>query len=302
MDDLAKWVVEHRLVSDEDLSRARELQRQTGVPLAMALCELQLLDEKAIVELVASKHGLPVAPRHLHKLTVPPKALSLIPQDYCWQYNAFPFGLDTSTRKLMVAIVDPADAEAVDALRKITRLEVSLHVAGPRQIEKAIRRHYLDSWVEETNAPAKRLRYFGYENITNPGVEAKRPPTAGAPAQPAAVDEDLGASLGPLEAVPTPEPAMSPPPQAAAELEWESAPAAAAPSQDDLPVLKSVPTLSARPLGRIQPTDPLGDALQRLDRIERTLDGLLDLLSRDRQAESLAIANLRESLKPAAKR
>jgi hypothetical protein len=300
MDDLAKWVVEQRLVSEEDLSRARELQRQTGVPLAMALCELQLLEEKAIVELVASKHGLPVAPRQLHKLTVPPKALSLVPQDYCWQYNAFPFGLDASTRKLMIAIVDPADAEAVDALRKIARLEVSLHVAGPRQIEKAIRRHYLDSWVEETNAPAKRLRYFGYDNITNPGVEAKRP-TVAAPTQP---DEDLGASLGPLEPVSTPEPSALPPvppPAVAAELEWESAPPAA-PSQDDLPVLKSAPQLPVRQLGRIQPADALGDALQRLERIERAFDALLDLLGRERHAESLALANLRESLKAASKR
>ncbi len=305
MADLAKWVVEQMLVSEEQLGRARELQRQTGVPLAMALIELELVDEKALVDLVAAKHNLPKAPRRLHKLDVPPKALSLIPQDYCWQYNAFPFGLDVAARKLQLAIVDPADAEALEALRKIARLELSLFVAGPRQIEKGIRRHYLDSWVDETNAPQKRLRYFGYENITNPGVEpqARRPPTpaseeaapppveielppAATPLGPPLAAAPLGPTLPPLQAAPAAP--VEAAPTLDSDLEWESA-------EDDpsAPVLKSVPTLPSRPVGRIQASDPLAEVMIRLDRLERVVEGLLEVLGQS----SSSIASLRESLK-----
>jgi hypothetical protein len=307
MNDLAAWVVEQNLITDEQLGRARELQRQTGVPLAMALIELNLLEEKAIVDLLAAKHGLPQAPRRLHKVTVPPKALSLIPQDYCWQYNVFPFGIDTAARRLQLAIVDPSDREAIEAVRKLVRLELSLFVAGPRQVEKGIRRHYLDSWVDETNAPAKRLRYFGYDNITSPGVEQpKRPATAGG--LPVAPAEALGP---PALAVPSP-PAVTPiaplapvahaAGEAAPDLTWDAADpgsevAATESATEDLPVLKAMPTVPNRQVGRLQPTDPQREVLQRLDRVERTLAGLLELLAGSSQANLGNLSQLLESLR-----
>jgi hypothetical protein len=186
MKHLAEWVVETNLVTPAQLEEAKKLQSESGLPLAMALIQLKMIDERALVDLVSAKHAMPKAPRRMHRLTVAPKVLSLIPQDFCWQYGVFPFGIDPVSRKLQVAIVDPADEEAVAALKKLPRAEVMLYAAGPKQVEKAIRKHYLDSWIEETNA-SKPLRYFGYENITAPGVNPALPagalsgPAAGAP-------------------------------------------------------------------------------------------------------------------------
>jgi hypothetical protein len=182
MNGLAEWVVDEQLVSPEQLEGARRHQQDTGVPLATALIELHLLDEGVLVDLLSRRHELPKAPRRLHRMTVASKALSAIPQDYCWQHGMFPFGFEPGSRKLQVAIGDPADAEAIALLRKIAR-DALLYVAGPRQLEKAIRKHYLDSWIDDSQANAKPLRFFGYENITSPGTTAPTRPGAPEAAQ-----------------------------------------------------------------------------------------------------------------------
>jgi hypothetical protein len=128
-----------------------------------------VLSEPELVGLVAKRHGMPKAPRKLHKMTIPPKALSSIPQDHCWQHGVFPFGVDLPSKTLQVAILDPKDSEAISLLQRLPGgLEADLYVAGPKQLEKAIRKHFLDSIVDDTNAPG--LRFFGYDGITNPGL------------------------------------------------------------------------------------------------------------------------------------
>jgi hypothetical protein len=317
--DLAQWVVEEKLVTAEQLQRANELRRQTGVPLAMALLELGLVDERAIVDLVATRLGLPKAPRKLYKLTVPPRALSLIPQDYCWQYNVFPFGIDTATRRLLVAVVDPADQETAESVRKLAKLDLALYVAGPRQIEKAIKRHYLDAWVDETNAPAKRLRYFGYDNITNPGLGAAAtslPAQANAAAS-AATPPTPPPALPPSASQPTarPEPELAPTAESVA-LGWERPPerpqAAAlegtAPGkpdlelelpppqgESDLPVLKATPA-TASALARIQTEPGSPDLEQRVERVERLLANLLSALAQSSLDQSDRLARMLSEL------
>jgi len=203
MKDLARWLLEDDLITEGELRQAEQLQQDKSLSLPMALIELDIVGEREIVELMARHHGLPKAPRKLHKVTVAPKALSTIPQDHCWQHGLFPFGIDLPSRTLQVAILDPADEEALALLQRLPNsLEADLYVAGPKQLEKAIRKHFLDSIVEDTNTPG--LRFFGYDNITNPGVTG------------ASTEESFeniilaepGATLPPNASAPPPEPAL----------------------------------------------------------------------------------------------
>jgi len=203
MKQLSRWLLEDGLLAEPELQRAEQLQQDRGIPLVTAYIELDLIGEREIVDLLARHHGLPKAPRKLYKLTVPPKALSFIPQDHCWQNGLFPFGIDLPSRTLQVAILDPGDDEALRLLQRLPgNLEADLYLAGPRQLEKAIRKHFLDSIVEDTNTPG--LRFFGYENITNPGVSSST--------QEDSFDDILLAGPGttPLAASPPPEPALDP--------------------------------------------------------------------------------------------
>lgn len=167
MTSLSQWLLESKLLVPEQLQEAQRKQVESGITLEMALIELGLVKEADLVDMLAGKHKLPKAPARLHRTSIPLTALSMVPQDLCLQHALIPFGLDTEERTLHVAIVDPSDDEAITAVKKITGFDISLYVIGPRRLEKAIRKHYMDSLVDDTNA--KGRRFFGYDEITDPG-------------------------------------------------------------------------------------------------------------------------------------
>lgn len=165
---LEQWLVEEALVTAEQLQQAAIRQEEAGLTLQMALLELQLLDEASLVDLIARRNKLPKAPGPLHRIKVSPRAVSSIPQDLCWQNAIFPFGIDRGSKRLQLAVVDPANLD-LNSLGSLAEYSIDLFIIGPKQLEKAIRKHYLDSMVDDTGAVRKR-RFFGYDEITDPGL------------------------------------------------------------------------------------------------------------------------------------
>jgi len=173
-DELSFWLLEESALSTKDLDQARRRRKETGAPLGTILLDLKLLKEDTLVDVLARRRHLPKAPERLHRQQVSVKALTAIPEDLCWQYGIFPFDWERQTGRLCVAANDPCDAEMISALEGMTGGAYDLYVAGPRAIEKAIRKHYLDGWVEESRKEdAAKLRFFGYEGITHPGVASR---------------------------------------------------------------------------------------------------------------------------------
>jgi hypothetical protein len=163
---LAQWLIEENLVTPEQLKQAQTKQNETGVPLEMALLELDLLKESALVDLLARRYGLPKAPNRLHRVNISLKALSAVPQDLCWQCGLFPFGIDRNARKLQLAVTNPSEFDP-KLLGSLADFDIDLFVIGPKQLGKAIRKHYLDSTVEDTGAQPRR-RFFGYDEEPTP--------------------------------------------------------------------------------------------------------------------------------------
>lgn len=213
---LEQWLVEEDLITTDQLQQAQIRQGEAGLTLQMALLELNILDEASLVDLVARKNRLPKAPGPLHRIKVSPKAVSSIPQDLCWQNGVFPFGIDRGSRRLQLAVVDPENVD-LNSLGSLSEYNIDLYIIGPKQLEKAIRKHYLDSMVEDTGA-GRRRRFFGYDEITDPGMS----PTLSSVAPPR--EERL--TPPPLDALPRTD----------ADLQADAAEAArsASPSSDEI--------------------------------------------------------------------
>jgi len=293
MRDLSRWLLEDGLVTEPELAQAERLQTDNGIPLSMALIELELVGEREIVELVARRHGIPKAPRKLYKMTVPAKALSMIPQDHCWQLGLFPFGIDLPSKTLKVAILDPSDQEALTLLHRLPGgLEADLYVAGPKQLEKAIRKHFLDSIVEDTNAPG--LRFFGYENITSPGVNP------GGNGGNESLDDIVLAEPDKTArgSAPAPEPALNRAARAGTPGEIPLPPSKPRggdrPPTGEAPVVRATPLIPPEPaqqdearrsqltIGRVSPAsdDRVIELERRVDALERAMLDLLELFAR----------------------
>jgi hypothetical protein len=279
MEELARWLLEDGLVTNTELEQAERVKHDRGVPLTMALIELEVLSEPELVGLVAKRHGMPKAPRKLHKMTIPPKALSSIPQDHCWQHGVFPFGIDLPSKTLQVAILDPKDDEALKLLQHLPGgLEADLYIAGPKQLEKAIRKHFLDSIVDDTNAPG--LRFFGYDGITNPGLGAS--PSAGHPSlEGIALAEP---DFTPVASAPEPEPALAadagfadvplPPPRPPTGEIHAVGPRPSAVAVSDFSSSDSRPPISGNHRVAIDRLQPGGSAVEQIARLRRRVNAL----------------------------
>ena len=124
---------------DEMRLRAALIEQQRwGGPLGRILVEMKLVDEGALVEALSRQLSVPSV--DLDTLDVPNEVLVLVPGDLCEQYSVVPFA--QPMKFLDVAMADPTQAGVIDELQIRTHLNVRPHIAGPRQIERAIARFY----------------------------------------------------------------------------------------------------------------------------------------------------------------
>jgi hypothetical protein len=81
-------------------------------------------------------------PRHtlLQRQFPTPEAISLIPEALARKYNAIPVEIRGGT--LLIAIADPADIFALEALAAQSRMHIEPHRASRNEIREAIDRNY----------------------------------------------------------------------------------------------------------------------------------------------------------------
>jgi type IV pilus assembly protein PilB len=113
-------------------------QQRWGGPLGRILVEMKLVDENVLVEALSRQLSVPVV--DLDSMTVANDVLALVPGDLCEQYSIVPFA--QPMKFLDIAMADPTQAGVLDELQIRTHLNVRPHIAGPKQIERAIYRFY----------------------------------------------------------------------------------------------------------------------------------------------------------------
>src|SRR5882672_513487 len=137
---------------------SKELER-TGRPAGFAHGELDLLTASAKARNVALWHVLTVERRlpedvvagalseslgfsrvRLDALQVQAEALKLLPPPVARKYVCLP--LELTDRKLVLAMANPQDIHAIDAVQSVTDRRVHPVVATRREILKGIDRHY----------------------------------------------------------------------------------------------------------------------------------------------------------------
>ena len=130
---LGELLVEWGAVSPKDITRALEHAKKQNLRVGEALIDLKLCPDTAVYKALATQHNMEFV--DLDKNSVPPNAVSLIPDDLMRKYLILPLG--TENGKLRVAVHDPLDLEMLDILR--FRLHKELRtVLAPRSRIKGI--------------------------------------------------------------------------------------------------------------------------------------------------------------------
>src|SRR5580700_11188551 len=138
---LGEILIERKLISEEDLTRALELQKERGDKIGKTLVDMGFIAMRDVLAALSDQLGVPLV-----TIDGPPavstETEALSPR-FLRQFRCLPVGRDDHT--VVLAMADPLDVETVAAVRGCTGLKVNTVLAAEQEILDAIDKYYGDS-------------------------------------------------------------------------------------------------------------------------------------------------------------
>ncbi len=137
---LGEMLMERRLITQEDLERALELQKDRGEKLGKTLVDLGFIAMRDVLAVLSEQLGVP-----LWSMDGPPVLMpetESLSSRFLRQSRCLPVAFEDQT--LTLAMADPLDFETIAAVRNTTGLRVSPVLAPEQEILDAI-----DRWFGE---------------------------------------------------------------------------------------------------------------------------------------------------------
>ncbi len=132
--NLGQILVSHRLISEAQLARALDMQRERDEPIGKALVRLGYASESQIVRVLAAQLG--VSPWDLEAVPPEPEVRALLPDEICERHSMIPAAMNGE--RLVLAMSNPLDASAIDAAYRACGMRIEPVLAGDAQIERAL--------------------------------------------------------------------------------------------------------------------------------------------------------------------
>jgi type IV pilus assembly protein PilB len=131
-------LVKAGLITQEALTLAKAEKSSNGGHLASNLIKLGYISDDALAQFLSSQFRVPIV--DLSQNTVDPSALSAVNPETAHRYEVIP--IKKSGRKLMLAMSDPTDVNAIEDIRFHTNLEIEPVVAKASNIKNALEQFY----------------------------------------------------------------------------------------------------------------------------------------------------------------
>jgi len=135
---LTDVLLKEGFITEEDLKKAEQHQRDNGGLLSYVLVKLGLVTEEQIVVGLAEQLGIPHMKITHYKLD--PEVVELLPERIIRKDKVIP--LSQSGNTLTVATADPLNVLMVDDLKALTGCNIQTIVATPSEIEQVVGDYY----------------------------------------------------------------------------------------------------------------------------------------------------------------
>jgi len=135
---LTDVLLKEGFITEEDLKKAEQHQRDNGGLLSYVLVKLGLVTEEQIVVGLAEQLGIPHMKLTHYKLD--PEVVELLPERIIRKDKVIP--LSQSGNTLTVATADPLNVLMIDDLKALTGCNIQTIVATPSEIEQVVGDYY----------------------------------------------------------------------------------------------------------------------------------------------------------------
>ncbi len=137
---IGEVLVKARVIDEMQLRSALAQHDQWGGRLTRIISDMGIVTEDAMTQAISQ--GMGVQRVQLGNIQKDAGALAKLDVGFAEQKGVFPVGLRDNGKTLVLAMADPSDLQSIDQVAARSRTRVIPMVAGDREIEHAILRHY----------------------------------------------------------------------------------------------------------------------------------------------------------------
>jgi type IV pilus assembly protein PilB len=136
---LGALLVDNKVITQEQLNKALDRQREKGGLLGDVIVEMGLTSEVQVLTALAQQLNIPhLTPDQV--IFIDPEIIRLVPERIARQSMAIPLSIRDNT--LTVAMVNPFDIIAIDDLRTITNYRINTAIISKSGLETLLNRFY----------------------------------------------------------------------------------------------------------------------------------------------------------------
>jgi len=133
------------VINETQLQTALKRQRELGGRIGTHFIELGYVNEKTLVNYLSKQYEVPGVA--LSEFPLDKDVLDMIPPEFAQKFNVIP--LKREGKYLTVAMINPKDVFAIDAIRFRTGLDIKPVVACEKSIKKILEEHYKTKALED---------------------------------------------------------------------------------------------------------------------------------------------------------
>jgi len=135
---IGEVLLERGLINRKELEQALTHQKEHGGLTGQILIQFGFITEQEVALALTAQYGFPYLP--LDNYEIDNGLTELIPEPLARQYCLIP--IDRIGNALTLAMADPSNTRAIEAMELLTKCVVQTFVSTPTEIEQAITRHY----------------------------------------------------------------------------------------------------------------------------------------------------------------
>ena len=137
-EQIGRLLVEGGFITEENLEEAVVLVQSEGINLRVALTSKGHIAEETYSTFLSMQTRVPLV--DLRQVQVSQEAVGLVPEDLARQYNVLPLVIEGDA--LRVAMDDPRNVDAINALTAVTGKRISPRLPTQGSIDEALLRQY----------------------------------------------------------------------------------------------------------------------------------------------------------------
>jgi type IV pilus assembly protein PilB len=140
-DRLTEILIHNKLITQDQLNSALEVQREKGGRLSDIIVDLKFIRENELISILSEGLGLPLI--DLKRFKIDPEVVKLIPVDIASHYQIIPVSKIGDT--ITLAMADPLNIFAIDDVKVLTGYKINPIISSAEDISQTIELFYPDA-------------------------------------------------------------------------------------------------------------------------------------------------------------